>query len=306
VQVIDAAGRDGTVAAARTDRAFVDGLPLLPVRGYARPHSISVDLGADTPAHGALLLLTGWTDYAFSSDNIAAAHAGHALQPPSLQVRDAAGAWQTVIAEIGVPVGRPQTIVVDLSGRFLSTSREVRIATSMRVYWDQIEVATRADHAATVTRLRAGSAGLRWRGFSEMISPVQPLTFDYARVTASSPWKQMPGRYTREGDVRELLSSVDDQFVVSRPGDEVAISFDATRVPPLRAGWARTFLLHGDGYSKEMDINSASPDQAWPLPSHRMTRYPDPSSPIDEPAWFTRYNTRIVGRQVPRLAGVAR
>ena len=63
---------------------------------------------------------------------------------------------------------------------------------------------------------------------------------------------------------------------------------------------------HGDGYSKEMDINSASPDQARPLPSHRMTRYPEPAAPLDEPAWFTRYNTRIVGRQVPRLAGVAR
>ena len=29
----------------RTDRAFVDGLPLLPVRGYARPHALTVDLG---------------------------------------------------------------------------------------------------------------------------------------------------------------------------------------------------------------------------------------------------------------------
>ena len=47
-----------------------------------------------------------------------------------------------MIEEIGVPVGRPQTIVVDLTDRFLSASREVRIATSMRVYWDQVEVAT--------------------------------------------------------------------------------------------------------------------------------------------------------------------
>ena len=129
-------------SAARTDRVFVDGLPLLPVRGYAKPHGMTLDLGADTPARGAVLLLTGWTDYAFSSDNIAASHAGYALHPPSLQVRDARGEWQTVIEEIGVPVGRPQTIVVDLTDRFLSASREVRIATSMRVYWDQVEVAT--------------------------------------------------------------------------------------------------------------------------------------------------------------------
>ncbi len=82
-----------------------------------------------------------------------------------------------------------------------------------------------------------------------------------------------------------------------------------------------------------MDINSASPDQAWPLPSHSTNHQPckegeagcapsrsvaeagrnpavgvgptaGASSPLDEPAWFTRYNTRVVGRQVPRLAGV--
>jgi hypothetical protein len=302
-RVIDASGRDATANAARTDRTFVDGLPLLPVRGYAKPHGMTLDLGAATPSRGAVLLLTGWTDYAFSSDNIAASHAGYALHPPSLQVRNGNGEWQTVIEEIGVPVGRPQTIVVDLTDRFLSASREIRIATSMRVYWDQVEVATKAGNTLVVTRLPASSATLGWRGFSEMTSPREPLTFDYSRVTAISPWKQMPGRYTREGDVGALLQAVDDQFVVSRPGDEVSLAFEATALPALRAGWTRTFLLHGDGYSKEMDINSASPDQAWPLPSHRMTRYPAPSS-WPEPAWFTRYNTRIVGRQVPRLAGV--
>ena len=60
------------------------------------------------------------------------------------------GEWQTVIEEIGVPVGRPQTIVVDLTDRFLSASREVRIVTSMRVYWDQVEVATATVAATTV------------------------------------------------------------------------------------------------------------------------------------------------------------
>jgi tetratricopeptide (TPR) repeat protein len=305
-RVIDAAGTDATRAASRTDRAYVDGLPLLPVRGYAKPHAMTIDLGPATPDRGALLLLTGWTDYAFSSDNIAAAQAGYALHPPSLQVRDARGEWQTVIDEIGVPVGRPQTVVVDLTDRFLSASREVRIATSMRVYWDQVEVATQAmDVEPVVTRAPAAVAALHWRGFSEVASPNEPLTFDYAKVTPHSPWKQMPGRYTREGDVGALLASVDDSFVVSRPGDEVVLSFDAAVFPPVRAGWTRTFLLHGDGFSKEMDINSASPDQAWPLPSH-STQVTMPASPLDEPAWFTQYNTRVVGRQVPRLAGVAR
>jgi len=56
--------------------------------------------------------------------------------------------------------------------------------------------------------------------------------YDYARVSARSPWKAFPGRYTRTGDVRELLAAVDDVFVVSRPGDEIALSFDAAALPP--------------------------------------------------------------------------
>jgi hypothetical protein len=74
--------------------------------------------------------------------------------------------------------------------------------------------------------------------------------------------------------VRPLLAATDDSFVVSKPGDEVALSFDARALSPARPGWTRTFLLHGDGFSKEMDINSASPDVVLPLPYHGMRSYP--------------------------------
>lgn len=305
---MDDSGRDVRDALRDLDRQYVDRLPMLPVRGYARPHTLTLDLG-ETPAAGTLLLLTGWTDYAFSSDNIAASQAGYQLHPPTLEVKDAAGRWQPSPVSVGVPVGRPQTVVVDLSGAFPAASREVRLTTSMRIYWDAASVATRsADATPVITRLAAASATLQWRGFSALASRQEPLTFDYDIVTPTSPWKQMPGRYTREGDVGELLANVDDRFVVARPGDEVALAFDARTLPALEPGWTRTFLLHSDGFSKEMDMNSASPDQAWPLPHHGMTAYPaseTTSTPGPEPEWVTRYNTRIVGRQVPRLAGVA-
>lgn len=254
------------------------------------------------------MLLTGWTDYAFSSDNIAAHQAGLTLEPPSLQVKDARGAWRTVVKELGVPVGRPQTVVVDLTGKFLSSSREVRIVTSMRIYWDQIRVAALSEAAPRLTRLDPMSANLHWRGFSAEVTPdgKEPFVYDYARVSDQSPWKAMPGRYTREGDVRELLRDVDDFFVVSRPGDELSLSFDANALPPLPSGWTRTFLLRSVGYSKEMDGNSASPDQAAPLPFRRMTRYPysAPEAYPDTPRhrdYLARWNTRIVGRPLPPL-----
>jgi hypothetical protein len=125
-------------------------------------------------------------------------------------------------------------------------------------------------------------------------------------VLATSPWKVFPGSYTREGDVRELLLKTDDVFVISRTGDELSLSFDATRLPKLPAGWTRTFLLYSDGFSKEMDINSASPDQVMPLPFHGMTRYPylAPEHYPDTPAhrrYQSRYNTRVVGPSLPPM-----
>jgi hypothetical protein len=119
----------------------------------------------------------------------------------------------------------------------------------------------------------------------------------------------MPGRYTREGDVRELLLKADDMFVVSKPGDEINLSFNAGSLPQLPAGWTRTFLLYSDGFSKEMDINSASPDQVSPLPFHGMSKYPF-TAPETYPltaaraAYLDRYNTRLVTTEIPSIDSV--
>jgi hypothetical protein len=116
----------------------------------------------------------------------------------------------------------------------------------------------------------------------------------------------MAGRYTREGDVRELLARSDDMFVISKPGDEMSLSFDATKPRPLSTGWKRTFLLYADGFSKEMDINSASPDQVAPLPFHAMKSYPSTfraAYPMTRARreYIERYNTRIVRSPIPLI-----
>jgi hypothetical protein len=254
-------------------------------------------------------LLTGWTDYAWSSDNVAAAQAGKSMMLPALQVRDATGQWRTIIQDIGIPVGRPQTVTVDLTGKFLNSSREVRIVTNMRILWDQILVDNSGEQAPEpLLRLDPVEAKLHWRGFSREITPDgrEPFGYDYEQVSFASPWKAMPGRYTREGDVRELLLGADDMFVIAKPGDAISLSFDARKLPPLKAGWTRTLLLYADGYSKEMDINSASPDQVSPLPFHGMTKYPYPN-PEAYPmtaarrTYIEKYNTRVVTTELPSI-----
>jgi hypothetical protein len=174
----------------------------------------------------------------------------------------------------------------------------------MRVYWDRAVAAAPApDVALAPAALQPLRADLGERGFSAVATEGEPLAFDYARVSWLSPWKTMPGRYTREGDVRPLLASADDGFVVSKPGDELRLSFDASALPPVEAGRVRTFLLDSHGFSKEMDINSASPDVVLPLPYRGMKAYPYAEADVppsvrkaaqEAEAW----NTRLVVRPI--------
>jgi Tfp pilus assembly protein PilF len=303
---VDHTGRDVRPEIARRDRRYADGFRLSSIQGYAEEHSLTIDTGARTSDSRVLLLLTGWTDYAFSSDNVAAHQAGLAFHPPELQARHHSGEWETVMPEVGLPVGRPQTVVIDITPHTRRGLREFRIVTTLRVYWDEILVDRSAPAPATVAALDASAAVLTWRGFSAEIRPGGrgPAEYDYERVSTDAPWKVLPGRYTREGDVKPLLKAADDQFVIAAPGDEIALSFDAAGLPPLAAGWTRTFLLYADGFSKEMNLHSSSPDTLDPLPFHGMTSYPY-SAPETYPAtaehgrYRAEYNTRVIGRRLP-------
>ncbi len=310
LSAVDDKGQDVLERIAKMDRSYPDGFGLHRIRGYADEHLLTMNLG-ETGKGQTLLLLTGWTDYAFSSDNVAAYQAGLSMSAPVLQVKNIKGDWKTVM-EVGVPVGRPQTIVLDLTDKFLTDSREIRIVTNMRVYWDQILVDTANEKSPSRMQwMNPLTAELSWRGFSAEVTPDgrEPYSYDYNRVNLSSPWKAFAGRYTREGDVKALLLNTDDRFVVSRPGDEIAIAFDAKQLAPLAKGWKRTFLLYADGYSKEMDINSASPYTVEPLPFHAMKKYPY-ATPESYPKtrayleYLRRYNTRLVGSSLPRIETV--
>jgi tetratricopeptide (TPR) repeat protein len=311
VSAVDGHGRDMLARLRVLDREYVEGFSLLDIRGYAEPHELRFDVGPGSS--DIVLLATGWTDYAFSSDNLAAHQRGLELHPPVLEAMSASGEWRT-IESMGIPVGRPQTLAVHLRGKLRRGERQMRIRTNMRVYWDQILVdRSGGDMPIQVTRLNPVEADLRWRGFSAEISADRrlPFTYDYDRISRVSPWKTMIGRYTKEGDVRELLRGVDDIFVIAMPGDEIALAFDRDALPALAPGQARTFLLYADGFSKEMDITSASPHTVEPLPFHGMRsypyaadqRYPRTAAHLD---YRTRYNTRVVSRSVPPLEVSAR
>ncbi len=304
----DEHGHDVTGRIATIDRRYPDDFPRAPIRGYAGTHALTLDLGSDAEGDYALLL-TGWTDYAFSSDNVAAYQAGMALVEPLLEVRSRSGQWRRTSIRIGVPVGRPQTIPIDLTGTLRPGEHEVRLTTNMRIYWDQIQVGTPvASDGVRSVAMDPVVGTLRERGFSAEVRPdgEDPPVYDFARTTPASPWKTFAGRYTRVGDVLSLLTRTDDLFVIAKPGDEVVLEFPAEAAGAVPQGWARTYFLRGDGYSKEMDVNSASPDAVEPLPFHAMSAYPyGPSERYPDSPEHNRYreefNTRYVGRNVPAL-----
>lgn len=314
LKATDRKGRDILDQISALDRNYFGSFESEKIRGYAKPHELTLTLDERYGFNDrTLLLLTGWTDYAFSSDNIAAAQVGLRLQPPKLQVRDKQGNWQTVIDSIGFSVGRPQTVVVDLTGKFLSASREVRILTNMKTLWDKIAVDTSADASQNlkVSNALPAEALLRERGFSLEIKPDgrEPVLADYQQVANDGRWKFFSGTFTRIGEVLPLITQADDVFVISKTGDELILTFDENDFPTPAWGMKRTFLLYGVGYSKEMDINSASPDTVFPLPFRTMTKYPyseDEEFPMNEEKKriYDKYTTRRGDKVIPRIETV--
>ena len=176
---------------------------------------------------------------------------------PYLQMQDARGQWITVNADMGMPAGKPKTIAVPL--HWISDSRKLRIATDLCVYWDEIFLSeTPAPPDARVRPLAPATADLHFRGFSaSRIDPrrKQPDTFFYSPVSPVSFWNPTPGLYTRYGDVRDLLQTPDDRFVVFGSGDEMTLHLRRSRAAP--SGWTRDFLLKVDGWAKDRDPNTA-------------------------------------------------
>ena len=121
---------------------------------------------------------------------------------------------------------------VDLTGKFLSADRHVRIVTNLCVYWDQIFFTTHEAPAPAPVALPLIDADLHYRGFSALASDpehVKPDAFDYQQVMDAAPWNPLRGHYTRYGSVEKLLARPDDQLVVMATGDEMTV-----RVQPAR------------------------------------------------------------------------
>ncbi|HZY90662.1 MAG TPA: hypothetical protein VFE78_37915, partial [Gemmataceae bacterium] len=306
----DHRGRDVTAKLRAWDRDTVDGFAKRAWVGFAEEHTVELDFGGRLAAYGPadrlVLCLAGWTEYPYPESIWAAQQAGVAMLPPVLERQGPDRRWQKV-CEAGFPAGLPKLMTLDVTGKLTGPACRLRLRTNLQVFWDQVFVAAGCRDVAVpsagpvrATALEVSAADLKPCGLMQEFSPDgrQPTLYDHDRYE-SVPVVRLAGRMTRYGDVTELLRARDDRFVLFGPGDEVTLRFDAKSLPPLPAGWKRSFVLRTWGYCKDAAPFTATGGTVEPLPFAAMSKYPygpDEHYPKDalHEEYRRRYNTREV------------
>jgi hypothetical protein len=123
-----------------------------------------------------------------------------------------------------------------------------------------------------------------------------PPDFDYEQVRREPAWPPMDGKFTRYGDVLELMRQGDDRIAVLSSGDELTVEFDVLGGPP--PGWKRDFILHSIGWDKDADLHTVTGQSSEPLPFRAMREYPysieDAPDTPEYRDYLRRYQTREV------------
>ncbi|MBK7710871.1 MAG: VCBS repeat-containing protein [Bacteroidales bacterium] len=304
VSATDSRGNDLLSFISRKDDIYISGFNPDKYQGVTEMKDLILDPGKTANSGKLYLFLNGWIFPTDASINAALAQSSDLkVFPPSLQVINKKGEWETVIENLGFPMGKDKTVIADLSGKFLSSDHRVRIVTNMEIYWDYIFFSgVLSTVPVNSTVMEPVSADLHYRGFSQSFRKggrYGPHWFDYSVVDDEPKWRDLAGNYTRYGDVLPLLTASDNKYIISNAGDEATVKFNAEKLPVLKAGWKRDFLIRSVGWVKDGDINTAFGSTVLPLPFHGMKSYPPgpgdtyPKDP-ELQKYNLEYNTRVV------------
>ncbi len=290
----DDEGRDVSEVVSAIDGRYLDHFGRGRYQGITRPHFVELELPADAPEKGPLwLVASGWIHPTDSSINVAVSQGNQpGPQPLSLEVADGKGGWVTAHPALGFPAGKNKTVLIDLTGVFRpSAPRRLRLKTNMEIYWDQVAWAIGlSPETFKSQRVALSGASLRYRGFSAVsqANKSSPELPDYNRLAGTAPlWYDLVGYHTRFGDVIELLTAVDDRYVIMNAGDELVLKFPAYAPPP--DGWVRDFVLICDGWEKDGDLNTAFSKTVLPLPTHASGDYTTAPTRLEDDPVYRRY-----------------
>jgi tetratricopeptide (TPR) repeat protein len=300
---------------------FFGDFELTQFAGFAKTHSLTLDLGEPYSGGPLWLLAHGEIEYFTANSMYAAAQSKLEPIAPYVEAQSADGRWKRVIDDMGFPAGGPRTMTADLTGKLPHGTQKIRIITNLQIYWDSI-LTNRAEqptgagkslpgvsrpdsrgrpspHDYRLTHLPLIRADLEFHGYPYKIEGLPPgnVHYIYEKTSSTGPYTRPQGTYTRYGDVLPLLTAVDDKLAVFGSGDEVRLDFDPSNLPALPKGWVRDYFFAANGYEKDMDFYAAEGNYVAPLPFLSMGEYPyspKKSFPLDDVHvnYLLEYNTR--------------
>ena len=280
VRAWDGNDQDVTDVLSRSDHRFASGFTVTPYDGFAKTHYLTLDLGAVNTRAPLKLLMTGYVNYFSATSLYAAWQAGIKPISPYVEAQRSDGSWVEIPGEAGFPAGLQRTIVVDLTGKLPAGTRKIRLVSNLEIFWDQVLIDNNPEAETRATDVPLTLATERFRGYPTQIEGKSPgdLDYDYDRISLTGPFQHQRGNYTRLGNVTNLVNGIDNRYAIFGSGEEIAVEFDAAKLPALPQGWKRDYFFYANGYVKDMDWWDAMPFTVSQLPFHEMSKYPYPST----------------------------
>jgi len=249
------------------------------------------DFGTVRNPAAAKLIIDGWTVFGPKYKKI---NVKQAVQP-YLEVVDKNGTWVKA-KSFGEPAGDLKRMVIDIADIFRSDDHRIRLHRGMRKEARWLIDRIMLDDSAPVPVKSRETSAIKADLLHGGNLPYDHVNLDHRMAAEDSVVPDDPsaygtGRFTRYGDVRELIATTDDRFVLMRHGDDIELTFPGS-APPEK-GIQRGFMLKTKLYYKPVRGSR----NIEPLPFSGMGIYPydeSEESPRDQKHQDYRnfYNTR--------------
>jgi hypothetical protein len=218
----------------------------------------------------------GCVEYAYSQVAFAAWQSGTPFLLPTIDARGSDGRWRAIAEHFGYMAGTSRRSVIPLDRTRLPVgTRELRISTNLRIYWDRLAVVDREScPSARRTTLELLKAEIADVGFARRkYLPQRGTDYDYSQLAPLADARHPAGWYTAFGDARPLVAAADNALAIIGPGEELHLEFaaDASRTP----GFERSFVLEANGWCKDADPYSKDSGAVEPLPMRAELESPD-------------------------------
>ncbi|MBI5360203.1 MAG: hypothetical protein HZA48_06430 [Planctomycetes bacterium] len=259
----------------------------LPVDMDKQTTSYIFDFG-QVNSSDSMLVIDGWM-YILKSFKGALGFAG------CVELLNKDGGWEK-IKNFGHIGGDFRTLAIPL-GDVFNGRKDHRIRITLfgkqafATLMDRVRLDVSPQVPLTYRRIPATEAVLAFAGNA---TPQQSLEMSHRMLVKDDSIPVIPdnlftGNFTRYGDVKKLLKTADDQYVIMSSGDQINLKFNEPASASLEKGRKRTLVLKSSLYYKNKAGTSTTD---LPLPYKDMKSYP--YSPDEGKYPFTAENLKYI------------